>query len=123
MLHFKGHVPYTQTMIWFGVLAYFWVKNEMSHSRFQAPNPYLVAAGAWSYSLYLIHATGAGFFLRLGLPNLGFLLNWMGAMGSSLAVSYVFYLLVERPSHQLARKIKVSAPAPVVLKESTEFQS
>jgi peptidoglycan/LPS O-acetylase OafA/YrhL len=118
MLHFKGHLPYTQTMIWFGVLAYFWVKNEIRYSRHQSPNRYLVAAGAWSYSLYLIHATAQDIFLKLPIPNLGYLLNWIGAMAFCLAMSYIFYLLVELPSHRLARKIKTSVPPKPVLEEA-----
>jgi peptidoglycan/LPS O-acetylase OafA/YrhL len=108
MLHFKGGIPYTQTMIWFGLLAYFWVKNEIAYGKHAAPNAYLVRAGAWSYSLYLVHAPGMGFYWKLPIPNLGYLLNWFGTMLSSLGVSYVFFLLVERPSHALARKIAVA---------------
>ena len=111
MLNFKGHFHSGQTMIWFGVLAYFWVKNEIRYSHSHSPNPYLVAAGAWSYSLYLLHQVGQEMFLRLPIPNLGYLLEWVGPMVSSLVVSYVFYLLVERPSHRLARKIKSFVPA------------
>ena len=33
--------------------------------------------------------------------------DWFLAMAASLVFSYVFYLLVERPSHALARTIKV----------------
>jgi peptidoglycan/LPS O-acetylase OafA/YrhL len=118
MLHFKGHIHSAQTMIWFGVLAYFWVKNEIRYSRHQSPNRYLVAAGAWSYSLYLIHATAQDIFLKLPIPNLGYLLNWIGAMAFCLAMSYIFYLLVELPSHRLARKIKTSVPPKPVLEEA-----
>jgi peptidoglycan/LPS O-acetylase OafA/YrhL len=107
ILHFKGGVPYTQTMLWFGLLAYFWVKRELSYSVDNAPNRHLAAAGAWSYSLYLIHSPGLGIFLRLPIPSLGYDLNWLGAVGSALGFSYVFYLLVEAPSHRLARRIRV----------------
>jgi peptidoglycan/LPS O-acetylase OafA/YrhL len=55
MLHFKGGVPYTQTMMWFGILAYFWVRKEIAYGKTRTPNRWLVAAGAWSYSLYLVH--------------------------------------------------------------------
>lgn len=105
MLHFKLGVPFTQTMIWFGVLAYFWLRQELAHGKVNAPNRFLVAAGAWSYSLYLIHANGGAMLLLLGwkLPPIP---NWFLVIGSSLLFSYVFYLLVERPSHQLARRIK-----------------
>lgn len=108
MLHFKAKVPTTQTMLWFGVLAYFWVKKEIAYSRYVPPNRYLVAAGAWSYSLYLIHAQGPVIFQRLPIPSVGYILNWFGAMSSSLGLSYLFYILVERPSHGLARRITLT---------------
>jgi peptidoglycan/LPS O-acetylase OafA/YrhL len=71
------------------------------------PNRYLVAAGAWSYSLYLMHAQGGGLFERLHLPSLGGVPDWILVMSSSLLFSYLFYVLIERPSHKLARKIRV----------------
>ena len=107
MLHFKLHVPYTQTMAWFGLLAYFWVRQEIINGKEQSPNRYLVAAGAWSYSLYLMHVNGETIVWHLGLDKLQPLAEWFVVMAVSLIVSYVFYLVVEWPSHNLARKIKV----------------
>jgi peptidoglycan/LPS O-acetylase OafA/YrhL len=123
MLHFKGGVPYTQTMAWFGILAYFWVKNEISYSRKHEPLGSLAAAGAWSYSLYLVHAQGMDLFVRLRIPNLGYALNWVVTMVLALGAAYVFYLLVERPSHRLARKISVSMKARNARIEETVYQT
>lgn len=109
MLHFKTRVHFPQTMIWFGVLAYFWVKNEIAYGKHHLPNRHLVAAGAWSYSLYLIHAQGMGAFWRLPLPFLGYFVSWFAALFSSFGLSYIFYILVERPSHRLARRVSVSS--------------
>lgn len=47
MLHCKARVLYMRTMPWFGILAYFWVKNEIAYGKQSSPNRYLVAAGAW----------------------------------------------------------------------------
>jgi peptidoglycan/LPS O-acetylase OafA/YrhL len=58
MLPFKGGVAYIQTMMCFGILAYWWVRKEIAYGKTHAPNQWLVAAGAWSYSLYLVHAEG-----------------------------------------------------------------
>jgi peptidoglycan/LPS O-acetylase OafA/YrhL len=113
MLHFKMGISYTQTMIWFGVLAYFWVRQEIAHGKTHPPNRVLVAAGAWSYSLYLLHAQGGGLFLSLNW-SAGKIVDWFLVMASSLAFSYLFYLLVEKPSHALARKIKVRGARNVV---------
>lgn len=124
MLHFKLHISYTQTMVWFGVLAYFWVRQEIAHGKTHSPNRYLVAAGAWSYSLYLMHAQGGGVFERLNLPSLGPILDWFLVMTSSLLFSYIFYALIERPSHRLARKIIVRGARQVVyLKTDTTLDS
>jgi peptidoglycan/LPS O-acetylase OafA/YrhL len=112
ILHFKLGVPYTQTMIWFGVLAYFWVRHELAYEKFRAPNRYLVAAGAWSYSLYLVHVQGMELFSWLHPPSFGYIFDWIITMSCSLGFAYLFYLLVEKPSHQLARKIQVFAARP-----------
>jgi peptidoglycan/LPS O-acetylase OafA/YrhL len=111
MLHFKVGISYTQTMLWFGVLAYFWVREEVSYGKRHEPNRYLAAAGAWSYSLYLVHVQGMELVGWLHLPSLGAIVNWTLAMAASLGFAYLFYFAVENPSHRLARKIKV-LPAP-----------
>jgi len=114
MMHFKMGISYTQTMVWFGVLAYFWLRQEVAHGKNHPPNRWLVAAGAWSYSLYLVHAQGGSLFVRLRLPSMGGVIDWMLVMASSLIFAYLFYFLVERPSHKLARKIKVKGARNVV---------
>jgi peptidoglycan/LPS O-acetylase OafA/YrhL len=116
MIHFKAKISYTLTMIPFGVLAYFWVQREVRYSRVQPPSQPLVAAGAWSYSLYLVHAQGMELFARLPIPNLGYLLTWVFTMASALLFAYLFYVFVERPSHRLARRVRLSPanPAPTV---------
>jgi peptidoglycan/LPS O-acetylase OafA/YrhL len=114
MLHFKLHISYTQTMVWFGVLSYFWVRQEIIHGKTNPPNRYLVAAGAWSYSLYLVHAQGGSLVGTLHIPSFGPISNWFLVMTFCLVFAYVFYVLVERPSHKLARKIKVKGARNVV---------
>jgi peptidoglycan/LPS O-acetylase OafA/YrhL len=117
MLHFKAKVPYTQTMVWFGVLAYFWVKNELAYSKHSSPNRYLVAAGAWSYSLYLVHAQGMQVYWRLPIPNLGYFFTWFGVVFCGLGSAYIFYIVIERPSHELARKIRLVKKSAAAKKE------
>jgi peptidoglycan/LPS O-acetylase OafA/YrhL len=111
MLHFKAKISYALTMGAFGVLSYFWVKMELRHSREHAPNKYLIAAGAWSYSLYLVHVQGMVLYARLPIPFLGYLLTWCFTMVCSLGLAYIFYIVVERPSHRLARSIKLDRSA------------
>jgi peptidoglycan/LPS O-acetylase OafA/YrhL len=108
ILHFKFGVHTGVTMLWFGVLAYIWVKKEIAHSVNNSPPHVLVWAGAWSYSLYLIHGAVPEFYKLLHVPDLGPLVNWLLLYGCILGASYLFYLAIERPSHLLARKIRVT---------------
>lgn len=108
MLHFKFGIHIAVTMLWFGVLAYVWVKKELAHSLKNPPPHVFVWAGAWSYSLYLIHGAAPEFYKLLHIPDLGALVNWLLLYGFILGSSYLFYLAIERPSHLLARKIRVT---------------
>lgn len=103
MLNFHFHVPFTQTMLWFGILAYFWIRNEIAYGKRHRPSALLIFGGAWSYSLYLFHEPAMHIFSKLPLPNFGDMLNWCASFGFMLALSYAFYLAIERPSHKLAR--------------------
>lgn len=107
VLHFKAHISYTMTMIPFGVLAYFWIKRELAYSATARLPAMLVAAGAWSYSLYLFHEPAENILGKLPIPNLGYSFNWCLRTAFMLALSYLFYLAIERPSHRAARRIRV----------------
>jgi peptidoglycan/LPS O-acetylase OafA/YrhL len=118
MLHFKAHISYTQTLLPFGILAYFWTRHEIAYGMCVKPWRPLVLAGRWSYSLYLVHGAAMVIFARTSpLPNLGYALNWCAANAFILTFSYVFFLVVESPSHRLARKISLR---PTVSLASTE---
>jgi peptidoglycan/LPS O-acetylase OafA/YrhL len=113
MLHFKAHLPLTQTMAWFGLVAYFWVKNEIAWSRTHAPSRVLAWAGLWSYSLYLMHAQAADIWYWLHVSNIGPRLMWCAVILSSLVGAYAFYLVIEKPSHRLARWIGTARVAAI----------
>jgi peptidoglycan/LPS O-acetylase OafA/YrhL len=55
-----------------------------------------------------VHAQGMELFAWLPIPYLGYIPNWCLTMASSLLFAYVFYVLVERPSHRLARSFKLN---------------
>jgi peptidoglycan/LPS O-acetylase OafA/YrhL len=118
MLYFKAHVSYTQTMIPFGILAYFWIRQEIRHGMCAKPWGAFVFGGKWSYSLYLMHGPAMTIFVhKLPMPNLGYALNWCAANGFIFMFSYVFFLVIERPSHRLARRISLRPRAKVALSE------
>jgi len=108
MLHFKVGLHTGVTMLWFGVLMYFWIKEELAYGLNNPPPRVFVWAGAWSYSLYLIHRVGPDFFMRIPVLHIGAILNWIVYYAFVLGISYLFYLAIERPSHLLARKIRVT---------------
>jgi peptidoglycan/LPS O-acetylase OafA/YrhL len=108
-LQFKAHVYWPQTMIWFGLLAFFWVREELRYSLNRAPARLLIFGGAWSYSLYLVHVPAMRFYLQLRTPNFGYSVNWLLSFGFVLAFAFLFYRAIERPSHAWARKIHVRA--------------
>ncbi len=87
------------------ILAYFWLEREIAYFRKAQPNPPLQWAGQWSYSLYLMHVAANVIFIRAAIPNFGFIVNWSLRFGWVLVVSYVFYLIVEKPSHSFARSL------------------
>lgn len=106
MLNFKGGIPYTQTMLLFGILAYLWIKKEIAYGLHHKPSTLLVFGGAGSYSLYLMHYPAMDIFQKLHVPNVGYSLNWCISYTFILGASYVFYLAIEKPSHRLARRFK-----------------
>jgi peptidoglycan/LPS O-acetylase OafA/YrhL len=94
--------PFTLNL--FSVLAVSWLGLEIAYRRTRPAPAVLEWAGQRSYSLYLMHPA---------VPSLFVITNWLkpAVFGSlekiilvtaSLPVAYVFYLLVEAPSHRIA---------------------
>ena len=106
LLRFHSPVGAPWTMPLFSVLIFFWLQQEIRQNRAKAPIAYLEKAGAWSYSLYLVHIPA---FWLLYIWHVSFhpapLLAAL-QVSFALGVAYVYYLLVERPSHWLARQVK-----------------
>lgn len=103
-LHF--HSPFTGdlTHTLFAIPVYFWLQREIE--RYDATgsvSPLLASAGLWSYSLYIMHVPGLDLSEPAHFVNIGLILNWARRIVMILALSYIFYLIVERPSHQFAR--------------------
>jgi peptidoglycan/LPS O-acetylase OafA/YrhL len=104
VVRFHGPFGYPWSMSFFAILAAAWLGKEIRYYQKVTPNEWIEAGGAWSYSLYLMHlAAGAlwnQFQISLSPP-----LDWLAKFGFVLAFCYMFYLLVEKPSHYLARKL------------------
>jgi peptidoglycan/LPS O-acetylase OafA/YrhL len=103
MLHLKIGFPYT--LNFFGILVYFWLKLEVAMLRESDGVKFLEWGGIWSYSLYLMHGPLSRVYNDFGLDELGVITQWCLRISFILICSYAFYLVVEKPSHLLARRI------------------
>lgn len=83
------------TMVPFSFLAFLWIKAEISE---KTATPTLDSVGEWSYSLYLVHA-----FALVALAGLA---PKSVIVIAALLLSYTFFIIVERPSHRLARFVR-----------------
>lgn len=132
LVRFHGHhealFGYSVSMIPFGILGYFWLTQEISYARTHPPKPFLEKLGAASFTLYVAHfVIGVVILERFGLqvpidkPVGGRALNVHDIFASLTMFAgvamfvWVFYLLVEAPSHKAARSI-----SKLLLKRSEE---
>jgi len=110
MLHFHTEIYQTATALWVGVGCYFWLRAEIFYYRNRSPWPVLRWSGRWSYSLYLVHPLVIAIWFKYNLGEMATRLGWTKGFLLVIAISYAFYLLIERPSHNFARKIPMFAP-------------
>ena len=94
------------TMPFFSILVYFWLRDEIGYYKVHLPFQWLEKAGAWSYSLYLMHHTAEWIVSQLTIYSDPPVIVWMMKITVAFVLSYIFYLLIERPSHMLARLVK-----------------
>jgi len=103
VLRYHTPIGFPWTLNFFALFAALWLRREIDWFRRNPPLTWLERAGEWSYSLYLTHLIAIAFinpFLpHAGAPWLPWLVSWLAI----LVFAFVFYLLVERPSHALAR--------------------
>jgi peptidoglycan/LPS O-acetylase OafA/YrhL len=105
-LNFHSSIGYPWTLNAFAIVAYAWIALEIRQANgSQRPWRLLEWAGRWSYSLYLCHMFAARGYTDLGVfHEVGPLGDWLFRIAFVLATSYLFYLLIERPAHSLARQ-------------------
>lgn len=99
---FHFHVWYMASMNIFALLLFKWIEAEITYFKHNLPNPMLEKMGNFSYAIYLCHHT---IYAVLGLLLYVNFYSYPFFILITLAISYIFYLLVEKPSHLLARKI------------------
>ena len=105
VLRFHTPVGYPWTLNLFAIYALFWLEQEITFFRDETPPRVTEWAGKWSYSLYLVHVPSAAVFALLCKDRLDTDLRWTALMGFVYCTCYVFYLVIEKPSHDLARRL------------------
>ena len=103
MLHLKIGFPWT--LNFFAIFAFIWLYHEILHFRLSAPSKFLEWAGKWSYSLYLMHGLILVLYKGHNVDPYETILEWFLLLFSMLIVSYIFYLIVEKPSRIVSYKI------------------
>lgn len=88
-----------------GLFAAWWIRDELGYHRTHPPVALFEWGGTWSYSLYLVHTVAFAVYPRLRIPFFGYLADWIIKMAFVLIMTYVFHLLLERPSHRLAQRL------------------
>ena len=94
------------TLNLFAFLVCFWLREEIACHQARPASAVLEWGGQWSYSLYLMHVL-APVMTGLFIPASQFASypGWGCLIIVSLALSYVFFLLVEAPSQKLAKAL------------------
>lgn len=92
------------TLNLFAFMLYFWIGSEIVYFQKHAISQRLENLGKWSYSLYLIHSAC--------VPITGYLIaGQMGVLKTSVTLvlafglSYLFYILIENPTQNLAKRV------------------
>jgi peptidoglycan/LPS O-acetylase OafA/YrhL len=99
--HFHTPLNYKLSMPVIGLLCIPWIWHEMQHTR---PPNWLVSAGQAGYSIYLMHQLGVHGVDCLDWPSIPGLRWLIGILAAALIIC-VFFFLVEKPSHRLAKRL------------------
>ncbi|MBC7400096.1 MAG: acyltransferase [Mucilaginibacter sp.] len=99
---FHLHLSYLLTMNVFALILYKWLQTEIVYFKNKQPNLMLERMGKFSYSMYLCHPLVLVLLKQYIELNNG---TYLLIVALTVLLAHVFYLLIERPSHQLARGI------------------
>lgn len=102
--HFGIGYPITLTLL--GPVLCEWLRMELQHYSRHAPIPAFEWGGRFSYSIYLVHGVAIAMLVLLdaSLVKNNSAAASIVRLGFALTLSYIFFRIVERPSHALARR-------------------
>lgn len=99
------HIGMPWTLNFFAILGYFYIRAELLHYQKAKPVRAFELLGMASYSMYLTHLVVIAYMGVFGRLEISWG-EWAKLMLAVFAVTGFYYLLVELPSHQLARRIR-----------------
>jgi len=99
---FHLHLSYILSMNLFALLIGKWLHTEIVYFKTHPSNKMLEKMGKFSYSLYLCHPL---LYVILRLFLVYNIFTYPLIILLTVALAYGFYLVIEKPGHQLARKI------------------
>lgn len=124
MLRFHSPVGYPWTLNLFSLMATYWLALEIDHFQAIAPPTKLEWLGRWSYSIYISHVIVHSWWDALVHVPSDTLVNWSCQMMAILTCSYLFFLIVEYPSHLIARSLgKLVSSGRTKIAIESNFQS
>ena len=104
VLRFHSPLGYPWTLNFFAIFAKFWIHQEIRRYAEHPPKRIFEWAGSWSYSIYLMHMPIAAVLMKLIGPDPEFYaVAGFALLPLILLGSYLFFLLVEKPGHWVAR--------------------
>jgi peptidoglycan/LPS O-acetylase OafA/YrhL len=110
VLRFHVGIGYPVSLTLLAPVLYFWLKTELAWHRQKGVSRLFERFGQFSYSIYLMHglAVTAATFL---LPFTAFAAFAPLRLALVMALSYGFFIAVERPAHRIARRLASLVPA------------
>ncbi|MFZ2449491.1 MAG: acyltransferase [Methylovulum miyakonense] len=122
VLRFHSPFGYPWTLNLFAIMVAVWLLREIAFRQHNPPSAFFEWAGSWSYSLYLIHVPASALFSAHFSSERGFSFSWALMVFFVFFSCYVFYLLIESPSHMLARRTAKKFRPPMRASEEYSLQ-
>lgn len=95
-------VSFIISMNFFALLCYYWLRTEIIYFKDKKPFYFLEFLGKSSYSLYILHPLVIMIMSQfISFDNKNAILIIL----ITIFISHIFYLFIEKPSHQLAKRI------------------
>ncbi len=113
VLKFQAYLSDIIILNFFALFIVKWIEREIVYYQTHPSVKSLELGGKFSYSLYLCHGLGVKFLALILVLNI---YTYPVYIVLSLLISYIVYLLIEKPSHKLAQRLAIISAKPSVEK-------